>query len=305
MNTTVTDVREKPLMSNGFTLANTAERLGYLQPSDPRQPIETLREQYRAQGYLWLKQLLDRAEVLAFRRRFFATFRELGLLAPSSDPMDGIYAGGGDDRAAVREKMTEIARSAAYEAFCLSKPIVQFYEEFLGGPVYLHKRMIVRFTRPHDPTATGAHYDLTYLRGGTDRLCSSWIPIGDIPVTLGGLVYLEGSDAWGRKMEAEFALKNADLPPEERISAYNKNMTAGGWVTKNLPELAERLNTRWLMADYEAGDMVIHSGYMIHAATMNENEQGVMRLSTDIRYQLVSDPIDARWQNYWNPNDGL
>lgn len=305
MTTIVAGVREKPLMSNGFVLANTPERLGYLQASDPHQPMEVLHEQYRAQGYLWLKQLLDRDEVLAFRRRFFASFRDFGLLAPGSDPMDGIYAGGGDDRAAIREKMAEIARTAAYEAFCLSKPILQFYEAFLGGPVYLHKRMILRFTRPHDASATGAHYDLTYLRGGTDRLCSSWIPIGDIPIELGGLVYLEGSDAWGRKMEAEFTLKNAELPPEERISAYNKNMTAGGYVTKNLPELADRLNTRWLMADYETGDMVVHSGYMIHAATMNENDHGIMRLSTDIRYQLVSDPIDSRWQNYWNPNDGL
>lgn len=59
------------------------------------------------------------------------------------------------------------------------------------------------------------------------------------------------------------------------------------------------------MADYETGDMVVHSGYMINAATTNENDHGIMRLSTDIRYQLVSDPIDPRWQNYWNPNDGL
>lgn len=305
MTVTVVSVREMPLISNGFTLSTSPDRLGWLQPSDPKQPMAALREQYQAQGYLWLKHCLDRAEILAFRRRFFAAFQDLGLLAPGSDPMDGLYANAGEDRSAVRSRMTEFAQSAAYEAFCLAKPILQFYEEFLGGSVFLHKRKIIRFTRPQDPNSTGAHYDLTYLRGGTDRLCSSWIPIGDVPVDLGGLVYLEGSDAWGRKMEAEFSVKNANLPPEERISAYNQNMTAGGYVTKNLPELADRLNTRWLMADYEAGDMVIHSGYMIHAATMNRSEQGIMRLSTDIRYQLLRDPIDPRWQNHWNPNDGL
>ncbi len=71
---------------------------------------------------------------------------------------------------------------------------------------------------------------------------------------MGGLVYLEGSDRVGRRMEAEFAARNVDLSPEERISAYNKNMAEGGWVTKNLPEMADRFDTRWLMADYEAGD---------------------------------------------------
>jgi ectoine hydroxylase-related dioxygenase (phytanoyl-CoA dioxygenase family) len=59
------------------------------------------------------------------------------------------------------------------------------------------------------------------------------------------------------------------------------------------------------MADYEAGDMVIHSAYMIHAATTNVNQQGRMRLSTDIRYQLVTDEIDARWENHWSAGDML
>ena len=147
---------------------------------------------------------------------------------------------------------------------------------------------------------TGAHYDLTYLRAGTDRVWTSWIPL-----EMGGLVYLEGSDAMARKLEAEFAEKNAHLSLEERISAYNKNMSDTGWLTKNLPQLADRFNTRWLMADYEAGDMMIHSAYMIHAATVNTDPNGHMRLSTDIRYQRLRDEIDARWQNHWSFDDLL
>jgi hypothetical protein len=52
------------------------------------------------------------------------------------------------------------------------------------------------------------------------------------------------------------------------------------------------------MADYEAGDMMIHSAYMIHVATTNEDSQGRIRLSTDIRYQLVTDAIDQRWSQH-------
>ena len=122
---------------------------------------------------------------------------------------------------------------------------------------------------------------------------------------MGGLVYLEGSDGWGRQKEAEFTALNADLPYEERMSAYNKNMTLGGWLTKDLPSLAERLDTRWLVADYETGDMMVHSPYMIHAATTNQNSVGRMRLSTDIRYQLVRDEIDPRWRDHWRPADDL
>jgi hypothetical protein len=30
-----------------------------------------------------------------------------------------------------------------------------------------------------------------------------------------------------------------------------------------------------------------------------------MRLSTDIRYQRASEPIDWRWQEHWHDADGL
>jgi len=128
---------------------------------------------------------------------------------------------------------------------------------------------------------------------------------GDTPVAMGGLVYLEGSDAAGRAMEAAFAAKNASLAPEERISAYNKNMTAEGWITKDLPSLARRLDSRWLVADCEAGDIVVHSAYMIHAATVNNDPARRIRLSTDIRYQSVTERIDTRWNSDWTPDDGL
>ena len=298
-------LRDKPLVSNGYTLSMAPDRLGMLVPTDPNRPMAELREQYAQQGYLWLRGILDRGEVLAFRRRYFGAFASAGLLAPGSDPMDGIYAGDGEDKAAVRRITGEAVMWAAYEAFCLARPIVDFYAAFMGGPPYLHKRKLIRYTKPGDAACTGAHYDLTYLRAGTDRLCTSWIPIGDIPVEMGGLIYLEGSDGWGRQLEAEFSIKNADLPPEERINAFNKNMSESGWLTKDLPSLAERMPGRWLMADYAAGDMVVHSPYMIHASTVNEDPDGRMRLSTDIRYQLVSDQIDPRWGNHWSPSDGI
>ncbi|HBT93814.1 MAG TPA: dehydrogenase, partial [Chitinophagaceae bacterium] len=93
--------------------------------------------------------------------------------------------------------------------------------------------------------------------------------------------------------------------PEERISAYNKNMTEGGWVGKDLGAMAEKFNTRWLLADYEAGDMVIHSPYMIHAATDNVDAMGRIRLSTDIRYQSIREELDVRWENHWTLEDML
>lgn len=300
MNTFV----DQPLVSNGYMLSTAPHRLGFLEPSDPRTPLAELRAQYRAQGYLWLKGLLDRKAVLAFRKRFFDHLLPTGIVTPDSDTGDGVYSGQPVDRSLHDKLLMEFVRAAAFEAFCLDARIWHFYEHFLEAPVYLHKRKILRSSLPGSAFSTPAHYDLIYLRGGTSSVCTSWIPIGDVPIEMGGLVYLEGSDHVGRHMEAEFAAKNAALSPEERVNAYNKNMSEGGWVSKNLPQMAERFDTRWLAANYEAGDMVVHSAYMIHAATVNRHPNKI-RLSTDIRYQRVRDEIDARWGQHWSLDDML
>lgn len=296
---------EHPLSSNGFTLSTSPERLGTLVPSDPTTPLATLQEQYRARGYLWLKGFFSRDEVLGFRHHFFAAFQSTGLLKSGADPADGIYSGAPENKQQTNKVLMEQVRTAAYESFCLQPRLWKFYDAFLEGPSYLHKRKIIRYLTPGSDWATPAHYDLIYLRGGTDRVVSSWIPIGDIPLEMGGLIYLEGSDTKGRAMEAEFSSQNADLSPEERISAYNKNMAEGGWVSKDLPSMANKFGTRWLAADYKAGDMVVHSPYMIHASTNNTDPSGRIRLSTDIRYQNVRDEIDARWQDHWSLGDML
>ena len=300
----MTELLEHPLISNGYTLSQEPDRLGRLTPTDAYAPLDDMREQYRAQGYLWLKGFFERETIMAMRRRYFAHMAPAGILAPDTDPADGIYSGNPGDRELHDKLLMEFVRTAAFEAFCLHERIWQFYERFLAGPVYLHKRKIIRSTTPHNSFTTPAHYDLIYLRGGTASVVTSWIPIGDTPVEMGGLVYLEGSDRIGREMEAEFAAKNTQLSPEERISAYNRNMSEGGWVGKDLAAMADRFNARWLIADYEAGDMMVHSSYMIHAATTNFHPTQ-MRLSTDIRYQRIRDEIDARWTQHWTLGDML
>lgn len=293
-----------PLVSNGYTLS--PGHIGFLTPTDYTLPRAALWEQYQAQGYLWLKGILDRDAVLDFRRRVFAAFTDTGLVAAGAEPVDGIYSGVSltPGKPHPNKVLMEIVRWAAFEGFCLAEPIVRFYEEFLEGAVYLHKRKILRYTVPHDPGCTGPHYDLVYLRGGTNRICTSWIPVGDIPVEMGGLIYLENSHHRGRELEAEFLAQSSELPPEERVSAYNKYTSSSGWLDKDVEMLAAKYDTRWLCADYEAGDMVIHDPYMIHAATVNADDER-MRLSIDIRYQLVRDEIDVRWQNHWSLDDML
>ena len=267
-------------------------------------PIAALQERFRDEGYVWLKGLLDPATVNAYRGHVFGYLGAIGLTRPGSDPIDGI-AGTGFSRTDVDRRLMALVRSARYESFCMAPALVDFIDHFLGGLSYLHRRKIMRYTVPGSGAATPAHYDLVYLRGGTTRVVTAWIPIGDTPVEMGGLVYLEGSHAIGLRMEREYSEKAYELPPEQRISAYNAHMMEGGWISKDLPDIAERFDSRWLIADYEAGDVVLHSPYMIHASTTNQDSGNRIRLSTDIRYQNVEDEIDTRWSNHWSLGDML
>jgi ectoine hydroxylase-related dioxygenase (phytanoyl-CoA dioxygenase family) len=293
------------LHANGKSLDTSPGRLGRLTPTAADTALGTLRDRCRDHGYLWLKGLLDPEEVKSFRAYMFEHMDDVGLTAPGSEPALGLSSGQAQQKEKADRKLMALVRSAAYEAFCVQPRLWRFMDTFLEGVSYLHKRKILRYTQPHTTAVTPAHYDLIYLRGGTSRVVTAWIPIGDIPVEMGGLVYLEGSHSIGMDMEAEFSRKAAELTPQERISAYNRNMTEGGWVSKDLPDMAERFNARWLIADYEAGDVVIHSPFMIHASTTNVDPQNRIRLSTDIRFQNVNDEIDARWSNHWSLNDML
>jgi ectoine hydroxylase-related dioxygenase (phytanoyl-CoA dioxygenase family) len=135
-------------------------------------------------------------------------------------------------------------------------------------------------------TSTQAHYDLVHIREGTDRVLASWIPMGDCPVERGGLVYLEGSHHRVAEQERAGTLK----APAQSITA-------------DIRRLADEYDTRWLLADYASGDMVVHGAHTIHASLDNTDTD--VRMSTDIRYQSADQPIDWRWQNDWHTDDGL
>lgn len=104
---------EAPLISNGYELSTALNRLGWLTPSDPDTPMHGLREQFREQGYLWLKGILNRDEVLKMRQRY----------------LDTLNSG------EVRKMLMEFVRTAAYESFCLQPAIWEFYERLLNGAV--------------------------------------------------------------------------------------------------------------------------------------------------------------------------
>lgn len=110
------------------------------------------------------------------------------------------------------------------------------------------------------------HYDHIFLRYGPPTFITGWLPFGDIPVEGGGLIYLEKSVPLAQSIEDDFTKRAESFTPEERINAFNANMMKGGVLSQDSQEFIQAHGGRkWLVADYEAGDVVFHHPYMVCA----------------------------------------
>jgi phytanoyl-CoA hydroxylase len=81
-------VTEKLYVNDGLL---DREQVGRLRPSDPKAPIEGLRQRLEEDNYLFLKGLLPREDVLKARETYFDFLSPSGVLKPNTNPVDGIF----------------------------------------------------------------------------------------------------------------------------------------------------------------------------------------------------------------------
>ncbi|PYH79467.1 hypothetical protein BO82DRAFT_434170 [Aspergillus uvarum CBS 121591] len=299
------------------------DKVGLLRPSAPALPLDELRRRFEEDGYLFVKGLIPREDVLDARENYFNAYAHTSLLQPGSSLRDGIFnnsshpdlhkgiGGQGLPADPVEAKILIDAHSdPKYRAFVEHPALTHFIRLLMGWKQHvLLDRTMLRHNVPFG-MGTGIHYDKLFLRGGEGYCLTAWVPIGDISINGGGLCYLEKSVALGHEIEEDFTTRAAGFTTEQRLSAYNVNMMAGGMLAKSPNEFVSDHPTsksqKWLATNYEAGDVVFHHPYTIHASGRNEDAQGRIRLSTDLRFYETGDAgMDERWFKIWDPNDGL
>ncbi|KAG9110570.1 hypothetical protein FRC07_008176 [Ceratobasidium sp. 392] len=298
--------------------------MGWLQPVHAGSTsIEEMRERFMNQGYLWVKSLVPRADVLEFRRKYFEFMKPTGVLKEGTDPVEGTYCGedpemflppgngrschghGAEKAEQFIQRSIEAHRSDFLAEISDHPAMINFVKKLTNWPtVKLLKRQMLRANVPGAETAV--HYDHIFLRYGPPTFLTGWLPFGDIAVEGGGLTYLENSVPLAQSIEDEFTKRAENFSPEERTNAFNANMMKGGVLSHDSQEFARAHgNGKWLIADYEAGDVVFHHPFMIHASCVNESPTQTIRLATDLRFVNPEAPYDSRWTDYWRPNDGL
>ncbi|KAF2231027.1 hypothetical protein EV356DRAFT_452695 [Viridothelium virens] len=303
--------------------------IGPLKASKPSLPTSELRKRFEEDGYLFLKGILPRAHVQKAREEYFKFLAPSGLLKPGTNPVDGIFdatkdrntfpgigsgaAGANGHPGSHAAVFVDRALEAHYQSWyaddlCKHPALKDFVAKLTGwgSKTTAFTRTLLRNNVPGNK-AIGVHYDQIFLRHGEPTSITAWVPIGDVKLTGGGLIYLEKGHHLGIEQEAQFMeeAKKTGLSEEEAKSAFNQNMMSTGLLSEGPREFAERFNRRWLVADFEAGDVVLHNPFAIHASTINHDPDDVIRLATDLRFVDSSRPWDQRWSKQYTLDDGV
>lgn len=275
------------------------EEVGWLRSSYPDEPIEELRARYEKDGFLLLKGVLPREDVLKAREAYFLGVSHSEVLKPGTQPMEGIFdpakdahnypgigAGNRDEDASHGNDKPKGASGAAvvFVDAALAQHTAPWYWNQNGTGFAQHpklKEFIASFSGWREKTvpvmrtllrnntpgnkAIGVHYDQIFMRYGEPTSITAWVPIGDVGVEGGGLIYLEGGEKIGAEIEQDFErkAKASGMTEEQMKYAFNQNMMSTGFLSDGPKDFARKYGGRWLVTAYEAGDVVLHKAHSV------------------------------------------
>jgi hypothetical protein len=294
----------KPLRSGGVEIDTSPEAFGFLvESADAVDDPAELRARMERDGYLYIPNFLDREEVRAARLEICRVLDADGLLDPEF-PVEAAIAKPG----AKVEFRPDIVRRPgppreALERVIYGERMMAFYSAFLGGEATHFDFTWLRVVAPG--VGTYPHCDVVFMGRGTKELYTAWVPLGDVPLEVGGLILVEGSHLDEATREGYCSLdvdtvceNKPGRKPMEEAGHYGF-----GALGKEMTSLRARLDRRLLTArEFRMGDLLTFSVYTVHGSLDNGSNE--IRLSSDSRYQLASEPMDERWTGENPPGHG-
>ncbi len=270
-----------------FPMDMSGTAFGELQDSnDCATDEEALKRRMAEDGYIFLRGFFDPNEVIKSRREVLTKLELEGFIGGTNPYEDAKNI----KSRPFRKIDFDLAKLNAVRELTGSGRIMKFYRHFLGGEVISHDKFLVRVLSPSSKSDT-AHCDIVYMGQGTRNLYTSWIPLGDIPLEQGPLMILEKSHLLENEL-SNYWEWDVDKS-RNRLQYRHGVLFRGGHYSRNPPALQKEFGLRWLSANFQIGDVLIFSALTMHSAL--DNNSNVIRLSTDCRYQLASEPIDPRW----------
>ncbi len=280
-----------PLYCRGRQLDTDEDKLGPMESAnDVLHDGDALRDRMADKGYLLLRDYLEVDKVLAARRHVMTQLAKQGQLDPDAPLMEGVPKVGAklSFHPELAQKNNPPLQDLLYNP---EGNLMSFFHHFLGGDVKHFDFTWLRCVS--HGLGTPSHCDVVYMGRGTHHLYTAWVPLGDVSYDLGGLMVLEGSHKNERlrqtygKRDVDSFCSNRPNDPARTANGYN------GFLSEDPRQIRNTLGGRWLVSEYQAGDVVIFGMNLVHGGMDNRTHR--LRLSSDSRYQLASEPADERW----------
>ncbi|RYG47724.1 phytanoyl-CoA dioxygenase [bacterium] len=299
----MTNVATLPrLTAGGVEIDTSPERFGWLRDSnDALGEVAELRRRMEEDGYLYLPGFLNRSDVQEVRRNLCDQLSEEGLLHPDR-PREKAIARPGAAVAFRPDLANDGPARPLLERTIYGERMMGFYGEFLGGEARHFDYTWLRVVAPG--RGTYPHTDVVFMGRGTKNLYTAWVPLGDVPLEVGGLILIEGSHR-DEEMRNGYSAHDVDTVcevdgtrPMER-----SGFSSGGSIGLDMAAVQQKIGGRLLTAkEFRMGDLLTFSIYTVHGSLDNGSDQ--IRMSSDSRYQLASDPVDERWVGDNPPGHG-
>jgi len=222
---------------------------------------QALRERVATDGYVFMRALLDPMMVRSVGRTGLAHLQTAG--GPSRKPIRSRrdrdfrseprrFAPSGN-RDTVRSSPTLASNMIPFVS-----PLADLMTQILGPEGFCYPLKIPRIVYPATlvPHQPGNYVHMDY--GSVQDMFTCWVPVGDIPRTLGGLAVNPGS--------------------QQTTRVHHRSL--------------DQLPSGWLTADYQAGDVLVFHCLTAHAALPNLENR--LRFSAEYRWQLADQPAPRR-----------
>ncbi|MEM0912407.1 MAG: phytanoyl-CoA dioxygenase family protein [Pseudomonadota bacterium] len=278
---------KRQLTVNKYPIDMSSHAFGELrESSDCLSHPEQLRARMQEDGYIFLRNYLNKQTVLNARKDVLQQLSNLSLI-DNTVPMDEAR---GVKSKSFKKLDFDKKQLPAVRDLTTSDALSDFYRILLDGEPRTFDHFWVRALSPKSNSET-VHSDIVYMGQGTQNLYTNWIPLGDVPKEQGPIMILEKSHQI-EEIKFDYCQWDVDRNPQ-RWRFKHGQLFRGGHYSRNAPAVQKEFGLRWLTADFNVGDVVMFSTYALHCALDNLTDE--VRISTDNRYQLASDPIDPRW----------
>ena len=227
-----------------------------------------LRRRAAKDGFLFFRGWLDVGSIRNLRAQVAQICERHGWIKAGSNPSDCIAE---PSKACAEPEpdfyviYRDIYKLELFHRLAHSPEIMDVMRGLVGDPVLVHPTNIARVVFPTESVAaTPSHQDFIHIQGAPETF-TCWIPLGDCPRELGGLVALRGS---------------------HRAGIYDHHVTRGAGFL-GVPD--DELTSDWSSVEYEIGDALVFHSHAVHRALPNTTDR--LRLSVDYRYQGAREPI--------------